>query len=181
MMEEAAVQHRRRQRLREVMDEIGFEGWARAVSPRLVRLATLLTGNDHEARDVVQDVLLACYRSWPRISRLDHVDAYAARMVINRHLATARSRGRRVRREHLAAVPEARPAPDDQVADADALVRALKTLGENQRAVVLLRHVEGLSDADIAATLGCSASTVRSQSSRALAHLRAALTSESLT
>lgn len=163
------------------MDEIGFEGWARAVSPRLVRLATLLTGEPHEGADVVQDVLLACYRSWPRISRLEHVDAYAAKMVVNRHLATARSRGRRTRRETLAAVPEAHPGPERRIADRDALTRALATLGEKQRTIVLLRHVEGLSDAHIAAALGCSVSTVRSQSSRALAHLRAALTSGSPT
>ncbi|MDO5629154.1 MAG: sigma factor-like helix-turn-helix DNA-binding protein [Mobilicoccus sp.] len=51
-----------------------------------------------------------------------------------------------------------------------------RALGEKQRAIVLLRHVDGVSDTDIARAVGCSVSTVRSQSSRGLAHLRAALT-----
>lgn len=62
--------------------------------------------------------------------------------------------------------------------DRSELQAALAGLGARQRAVVLLSHVDDLSDAQIAAALGCSVATVRSQSSRAPAHLRDALTVE---
>lgn len=157
----------------------GFETWARAATPRLVRLATLLTGDPDEGADVVQDVLVTAYEKWHRVSCADNPDAYVSRMVANRHLARRRSAGRRTRREHLVAVPESRPAPDVRIADRDALTRALADLGEKQRAIVLLRHVDGVSDTDIARSLGCSVGTVRSQASRGLAHLRVALTDRS--
>ena len=158
----------------------GFEGWARAVTPRLLRLAALSGGGDPGAGadDVVQDVLVEVLGRWSRLSRLEHLDAYAARMVLNRGFTLARSRTRRERRHRLVAVPE-RSAPWTQrVEDADELARALAGLGERQRAVVLLRHVDGLTDDAVAAALGCTVSTVRSQSSRALAHLRAALSDD---
>lgn len=163
------------------MDGNGFETWARAATPRLLRLATLLTGSADEASDVVQDVLLDVYASWARISRTDNVDAYVTRMVVNRDLATRRSGARRARREHLTAVSERVAGPDDRIADRDELARALAELGDKQRIIVLLRHVDGLSDADIAAIMHCSPATVRSQSSRALQHLRSHLTTGSLT
>lgn len=157
-----------------------FETWGRAATPRLVRLATLLTGSSDEAADVVQDVLLVVYRDWSRIAAADRIDAYVSRMVVNRHLSTSRRRTRATHREHLSAVPEAGWSPTygvgERIADRDELHTALGTLGDKQRAIVLLRHVDGVGDDDIAAAVGCSTATVRSQASRALAHLRVALT-----
>ncbi|WP_284303599.1 RNA polymerase sigma factor [Mobilicoccus caccae] len=161
------------------MTSSDFETWARASTPRLVRLATLLTGSAEEAADVVQDVLMRVYRDWHRISAVEYVDAYVSRMVVNRHLSRARSLSRRDRRERLVAVPEAGPSPShgvaERIAERDELATALASLGRRQRAIVLLRHVDGVSDEEIAASLGCSTVTVRSQASRALAHLRSAL------
>lgn len=161
------------------MTSSDFETWARASTPRLVRLATLLTGSAEEAADVVQDVLMRVYRDWPRISDAENVHAYVSRMVVNRHLSRASSLTRRRRRERLFAVPEAGLSPNvgvaERIADRDELATALNSLGPRQRAIVLLRHVDGVSDEEIAATLRCSTATVRSQASRALAHLRSAL------
>lgn len=108
---------------------------------------------------------------------MTHPWAYVVRTLLNRHLATQRSAGREARRLRLTAAPEA-VDPDRGVEDRSALETALAGLGARQRAVVLLRHVDDLTDEQIAVALGCSTATVRSQSSRALAHLRAALTAE---
>lgn len=99
------------------------------------------------------------------------------RTLVHRHLAARRSAGRETRRLRLAAAPES-VDPGHAVEGRSELQAALAGLGARQRAVVLLRHVDDLSDAQIAAALGCSVATVRSQSSRAPAHLRDALTVE---
>ncbi|MDO5629155.1 MAG: sigma factor [Mobilicoccus sp.] len=107
----------------------GFETWARGATPRLLRLATLLTGSAADGEDVVQDVLVTVYRSWGRISRMARVDAYVTRMVVNRHLTARRGSTRRARREHLVAVGEARPGPEEIVGERDALTTALAGSG----------------------------------------------------
>lgn len=156
---------------------LDFEQWAREHAPRLLRFATLLTGRREVAEDLTQDALLVAYQRWDAIGAMTHPWAYVVRTLLNRHLATQRSAGREARRLRLTAAPEA-VDPDRGVEDRSALETALAGLGARQRAVVLLRHVDDLTDEQIAVALGCSTATVRSQSSRALAHLRAALTAE---
>ena len=156
------------------MPTADFEQWAREHAPRLLRFATLLTGRRELAEDLTQDALLVAYQRWASIGAMAHPWAYVVRTLVNRHLATQRSAGRETRRLRLVAAPEALP-PGHDIEDRSELAAALAGLGARQRAVVLLRHVDDLSDDQIAAALGCSVATVRSQSSRALAHLRAAL------
>lgn len=153
---------------------VDFEQWAREHAPRLLRFATLLTGRRELAEDLTQDALLVAYQRWASIGAMEHPWAYVVRTLVNRHLATQRSAGRETRRLRLLAAPEA-VAPGHGIEDRSELDAALAGLGDRQRAVVLLRHIDDLSDDQIAAALGCSVATVRSQSSRALAHLRAAL------
>lgn len=157
--------------------EPDFEQWARAHAPRLLRVAALLTGRRAQAEDLVQDTLLIAYGRWDSIGAMERPWAYVVRTLTNRHLAGIRSAGRETRRLRLVARPEA-TAPADSIGDLGfepELAAALAGLGARQRAVVLLRHVDDISDDDIAAALGCSVATVRSQASRALAHLRAQL------
>lgn len=153
------------------------EAFAAYVAQRraqLYRTAYLLCGDAHRAEDVVQTALARLYAAWPRVSRADSVDAYVRRVVVNSHLDDVRRPWRRER-----PVPDAeldRPAraglgPEDS----DALWTALRGLAPGQRRVVVLRHYWGLSVDETAADLGISPGTVKSQTSEALARLRAAL------
>ncbi|MDO9455957.1 SigE family RNA polymerase sigma factor [Nocardioides sp.] len=140
----------------------------------LYRTAYLLcAGDGHRAEDVVQQALTKLYAAWPRVSRLDSIDAYARRVVVNAHLDDVR---RPWRRERPVATTLERPATSGlSVEDADALWSALRGLAPGQRRVVVLRHYLGLSVEETAADLGVSAGTVKSQTSDALGLLRAAL------
>jgi RNA polymerase sigma-70 factor (sigma-E family) len=141
---------------------------------RLLRTATLLaSGNAHQAEDLVQTVLLRMYVSWPRI-RSDTRDAYARKMLVNAHLDERRRPYARHELNH-AEVPdvavEAAPPPDTDAA----VFRALAELPPRMRAAVILRHLHDASVAETADALGCSEGTVKSQTARGLAQLRATL------
>ncbi|WP_069466332.1 SigE family RNA polymerase sigma factor [Actinacidiphila rubida] len=148
-----------------------FESWAAARWPRLVRTAYLLTGDHHEAEDLVQTTLAKVYLAWPRISRLDEPDAYVHRALANNNL----SRFRRRRVVHLltSRLPErSRPETTADVENRTALVTALAALPPRMRAVVVLRYWEDLSEQQVADVLGCTTGNVKSQASRGLRKLR---------
>lgn len=150
-----------------------FEAWARATGPRLRRAALLLTGNLHDADDLVQDALVRVFAKWRRVRDMENRDGYAQRVLVNRHLSLGgRLQLFKARRDVLIG-DAAEPAPHDSalIARAD-LRRALMTLGPRQRAVLVLRYYLDLPDAEVAEILECSPSTVRSQAHRALATLR---------
>ena len=141
--------------------------------PGLVRLAYGLTGDRWLAEDIAQAALASAYAAWWRVRRADDPDAYVRRILIN--ACNSRFRRRRVT-ENLHAMAEfpdtGMADPSDLVGDRAALVAAVRQLPPRQRAIVVLRYLEDLSDAQVAVVLGCSAGTVRSQASRALAKLR---------
>ena len=144
---------------------------------RLFRMACLLCGDPHQAEDIVQDALARLYAAWPRASRADNIDAYVRRIIINSHLNQVRRPWRRERvvvdvGESRASVHQP-PTEDLQV-----MWAALRSLPPGQRNVVVLRHYLGLSVEEVAADLGISAGTVKSQTSDALAALRRALAPE---
>jgi RNA polymerase sigma-70 factor (sigma-E family) len=148
---------------------------------RLVRTAYLLTGDQHEAEDVAQSALIKVYRSWRRVLRSDSPDAYVRQILAHCH--RDRFRKRRVPVWLTDVLPD-RAETRDALADSDErqrLMAALATLPPRQRAVVVLRYWEDLSEAEVAATLRCSTGTVKSQASKAFAKLRAVLAEESLT
>jgi RNA polymerase sigma-70 factor (sigma-E family) len=148
--------------------------------PRLVRTAYLLTGDQHEAEDVVQSALIKVYRSWWRIVRSDNPDAYVRRILVHCH--KDRFRKRRVPVWLTDAVPDM-AVIRDPLADSDErqrLMAALATLPPRQRAVVVLRYWEDLSETEVAAALQCSTGTVKSQASKALIKLRAVLAEDAL-
>jgi RNA polymerase sigma-70 factor (sigma-E family) len=141
--------------------------------PGLVRLAYGLTGDRWLAEDIAQTALATAYAAWWRVSRADDPDAYVRRILIN--TSNRRFRRRRVTENtrEPAELPDGRADdPADMVGDRAALVAAVRELPPRQRAIVVLRYWEDLSDAQVAAVLGCSAGTVRSQASRAIAKLR---------
>jgi RNA polymerase sigma-70 factor (sigma-E family) len=142
-----------------------------ALWPRLVRTAYAVSGDRGVAEDAVQIAFAKAYRGWRRISRLEAPEAYLRRMVVNEVLNDRRLARRR--HEVTRAEPPDRPlagAPDPLAHDE--MWDAIATLPPRQRAVLVLRYYEDLSEQQIADALGCRPGTVKSQASAALASLR---------
>lgn len=149
-----------------------FEEYAFARAPALVALARLLTGEEHRAEDLVQDVLARAYARWGSISRTDRPDLYVRRMLVNAHHSWWRRRSSR--EISVAAVIERAGVRDEaaDVAERDALWRLVCELPTRQRTVIVLRYYEDLDDLRIAEILDCSTGTVRTHAKRALTALR---------
>jgi RNA polymerase sigma-70 factor (sigma-E family) len=152
---------------------IDYTEFVRTRGAGLVRLARGLLRDAHLAEDIVQDVLARALLQWARVSAADDIDAYVRRMVVNACTSWFR---RAVRREWAtdSVLALDRPAGDgtQQVADRDLLITLLRKLPAKQRAVLVLRHYEGLADAEIAVLMNCTEVTVRSNAHRGLAKLR---------
>ena len=157
-----------------------FSVWAAERGPALVRLARGLLRDPHQAEDVVQDVLAKVLVQWQRVSGADDMDAYVHRMVVNACTSFFR---RASRRREFAHGPDTLPDrgvadPTSGIDDADLLVGLLRRLPTKQRTVLVLRHYENMPDAQIAAILGTSEVTVRSNAHRGLASLRTMVEAE---
>jgi RNA polymerase sigma-70 factor (sigma-E family) len=151
---------------------VEFDDYVRLRGAALVRLGRLLVGDRQLGEDLAQDVLARAFARWDRIAKLDAPEAYLRRMLIN--AAISRSRRAASREIAIAAAPDL-PARGDLGSDAaerDAMWRLVRSLPPKQRAAVVLRFYEDLDDASIALLLNCSAVTVRTQITRALATLR---------
>ncbi|WP_416973361.1 SigE family RNA polymerase sigma factor [Streptomyces sp. 4F14] len=148
-----------------------FQEFVRSRWTRLVRTAYLLTGDAHHAEDLTQTALAKAYRSWRRVSRADSPEAYVRRMLVTCN--NDRFRKQRVRESLTAAPPDTVSCPEHPVEERGALLAALAELPPRQRAVIVLRYWEDLSEAEVAEVLGCSQGTVKSQASKGLAKLRA--------
>lgn len=152
-------------------DERGFRDFVVARQGALLRRAWLLTGDWGSAEDLVQSALLRVWPRWGRVTATGQEDDYVRKVMLNQYL-TARRR-RWTREAPMAELPE--PASADGYADVDVRVvlsRAVAALPRRQRAVIVLRFVEDLSELQTADALGCAAGTVKSQTSKALATLR---------
>jgi len=152
-----------------------LDAWLDGAMPRIYGLAYALTGDRHAAEDLSQEALATVVSKWRTVSRAQNSTAYARKIVVNTFLSQKRKRWTR---EVIsdAAVTELVPATDDHaddVVDRDALLDALSGLPPRQRTAVTLRYFEDLPDAEVAALMGCSVSTVRSSIHHALAALRA--------
>lgn len=144
------------------------------------RYAFVLTGDTHRAQDLLQTVLLKAYRRWKRIVAVEHPDAYVRRMLTNSYLDWRRRKGNRELPAADVAEDLTSPDPAVGVVDRDELQRALGGLSRQQRAVLVLRHVEGLDDAAIAALIGCSTGTVRTHATRGSQRFRELLAANEL-
>jgi RNA polymerase sigma-70 factor (sigma-E family) len=162
-----------------VTPALDFAEFVVARGPTLVRLARGLLRDPHQAEDVVQDVLAKALLHWPRISRVDAPEAYVRRMVINGCTSWFRRAARRERPQENDALPELVDGdPTGSVDDRDRVVALLRTLSYRQRAVLVLRHYEGLVDREIAGLLEITEPTVRSLAFRGLARLRLTIEQE---
>ena len=154
-----------------------FRSYVVARSPALLRTAYLLTGDRADAEDLLQTALAKTYLAWERIREREALDGYVRRVMVNTQ--TSWWRRRRVDEYATSDLPD-RPGPGGDVTDAftdavalhDALWTALAGLPKRQRAMVVLRYYEDLSEAETAAVMGVSVGTVKSTTSRALAKLR---------
>jgi RNA polymerase sigma-70 factor (sigma-E family) len=148
-----------------------FSEYMRARWSSLVRAAVLMGSRPHDAEDLVQRTLERCYASWPRIQRAGNRDAYVYRSLIN---ALAESRRRLWWGERPTATLPEQSADVDQAGSvdiADAVDRALRSLSDVNRKVVVLRYFASLTERETAETLDIAAGTVKSRLSRALSQL----------
>jgi RNA polymerase sigma-70 factor (sigma-E family) len=165
---------------RGLVAEVGpdFDSWVAARGPAMLRLAYTLTGNQADAEDVVQDALARALPRWERISRVDNVDAYVRRMVLNAHT----SRWRKWRRRESPSAEVTLPPMDlESGVPADerqAIWQACGRLPEAQRTAIVLRYYEQLEYSEIAALTGVREGSVRSRVSRGLDVLRRELGEE---
>jgi RNA polymerase sigma-70 factor (sigma-E family) len=137
----------------------------------LVRYATLLSGGQGEAEDLVQEVLIRVYPRWDTLDGSRY--AYVRRAVTNEFLSWRRRWSTR----HIfatAELPEGRVEPEWSEPD-QRLALELGKLPRQQRAAVVLRYYEDLTDAEIAGVMGVRETSVRSNISRGLAALRSVL------
>ena len=151
--------------------EAEFRSFVRSEQAPLFRLALLLAGDRGIAEDLVQTALVRTYARWEKL-RGENPAAYARRIVANANIDRwRRDRGREVLTD---APPDGAASADagERLADRDAVVRALAELSERERAVIVLRFLSDLSEADTASILGIPVGTVKSVSSRAVAKLR---------
>lgn len=137
----------------------------------LSRAAFLLTGDRHAAEDLVQTTFLQVARHWERVIRTGNPDGYVRRVMYSQHVSTWRRRWRAV--DVRAELPD-HGEPDTASGLTTALVvrQALARLTAKQRAVLVLRFFEDLTEVSTAEVLGCSVSTVKSHTRDALARLR---------
>ncbi|MFL6239556.1 MAG: SigE family RNA polymerase sigma factor [Actinomycetes bacterium] len=149
-----------------------FRDYVAGRSARLLKTAWLLTGDWHLAEDLLQTALAKTSLAWHRIERHENVDAYVRRAMVTTYASWWRRKWRGETPTEL--LPDRLTSADafTEVDLRESVRRALVQLPARQRAVVVLRYFEDLSEADTAAALGCSVGAVKSHASRALARLR---------
>jgi len=155
-----------------VGEPVGFREFVAARSPALLRTAWLLTGDAHLAEDLLQTALARTWPQWARLHPTGDPDAYVRRVMVNTSLSW---RARPWNGEWATDQLPVREAtdPHGRVLDRAYLADVLCALTPRQRAVLVLRFFEDLSEQQTADLLGCSVGTVKSHTSRALATLRA--------
>jgi RNA polymerase sigma-70 factor (sigma-E family) len=155
-------------------ERLSFAEFATARLGALSRLAYLLTGDHHAAEDLLQNAFVVVSSRWDRVATADDPMAYMRRVLYHEFVSTWRRERHRRAEYSTEQVPER--ASRDDVSDAVrrvVLEQALARLSPRQRAVIVLRFFEDLSEADAARALGCSVGTVKSQTHQALRRMRA--------
>jgi RNA polymerase sigma-70 factor (sigma-E family) len=153
-------------------DRASFTDFVSAEQAALLRLAVLLTGDRGHAEDLVQTALMACYRHWPRIVRNGTPSAYVRRALVTTQISWRRRLSST--EQVMEDLPE-QAAPLDEQDEDEELRGALLDLPVRMRAAVVLRYFEDLSEKRTAELMGCSPSTVNTQTARGLERLRASL------
>ncbi|MET0416068.1 MAG: SigE family RNA polymerase sigma factor [Actinoplanes sp.] len=161
-------------RIAEDPAEVQFRGFVRSRTAALQRTAFLLTGDRHLAEDLVQDALARTHRAMRRLADDGHFEAYARTAMY--HLHVRRWRRTRFAESLPGDLTDLAEPGGDHAGHTDlkiSLHQALAQLTRRQRAVLVLRFFEDRTEAEAADLLSCSIGTVKSQTSKALARLRA--------
>ncbi|HET9658015.1 MAG TPA: SigE family RNA polymerase sigma factor [Kineosporiaceae bacterium] len=140
--------------------------------PTLFRTAYLLTGDANDAEDLVQSALERLARRFDAVERADNTDAYVRRVIVNLATDAWRARRRRSHLRYLEVDEGAAPDVSGLVGDRDMVVGLLRSLPPRQRTALVLRYWLGLTDREIADSMGCAVGTVKSQLSRGIGQLR---------
>ncbi|MFE3453721.1 SigE family RNA polymerase sigma factor [Nonomuraea sp. NPDC059194] len=149
----------------------GFREFVDARQQSLMRTAYLLTGDAHQAEDLLQTVLGNVASHWAKLGKGGNPEAYTRKALINQHLSWRRRRALAV--VTGLDVPDRGESHDDATLRRLALRQALTKLTPRQRAVIVLRFYEDRSEQETAQLMGCSVGTVKSQTHYALSKLRA--------
>jgi RNA polymerase sigma-70 factor (sigma-E family) len=155
-----------------------FAEFAAARSGALIRVAWVLTGDQHAAEDLLQTALTKTAARWGSIHTAP--EAYVRQVMYREQVSVWRRRARHCETS-MADVPDrAAVTPDGSAETRLSVQQALLGLPPGKRAVLVLRYFEDLPEAQVASILGCSVGSVRSQTHRALNQLRAALCASGL-
>ncbi|MFI6483775.1 SigE family RNA polymerase sigma factor [Nonomuraea sp. NPDC050663] len=151
-------------------DDSGFADFVAKRADALLRYGYVLSGNAHDAADLTQEALVRLHGAWTRVRRKQDPEGYTRAIMARLHVSAWRLR----RREHLTWDLPERAHLDVLPSEAEqGLWRAVRNLPRKQRAVLVLRYYEQLTDAEIARVIGVSRGTVRSHASLGLSKLRA--------
>jgi RNA polymerase sigma-70 factor (sigma-E family) len=156
-----------------------FREFVAARSSALLRTAYLLAGDWATAEDLLQTALTKTYLAWKRLGEIEAVEPYARRVLVNTATSWWRRRWHGERPTEV--LPE-HPTPDrhEEALDRDVMWQHVRTLPARQRAVLVLRFYEDLSESQTAELLDISPGTVKSQTARALGTLRRRLAAEGI-
>src|SRR4051812_28106357 len=151
----------------EMQRESDFDEFFRATYTRVATAAARVTGTRESGEDAAAEAFARCLVRWPSLREADHKDAWVMRVALNLAIDAVRSATRR---------PTLGPSPLDSeegaVLDRLALSPQLLELPSRQRQAIVLRHLGGLTDAEVAAAMGLSLNSVKTHLKRGLARLR---------
>jgi len=161
-------------------DSAAFAEFAAARSAALYRAAYLMVGDHGLAEDLLQEALTKTYVAWPRLREVANAEAYTRKAITTTAISWWRRKSWQAEkpRDNVPEQASRGDAADHTVAERDWLWSELQKLPPRQRAAIVLRYYEDLTEAQTAAALGCSVGTVKSQASKALAKLRLLVPSE---
>lgn len=145
-----------------------FEAFFRAVFPRAFGVANRILVNRAAAEDAAAEALARAYADWGNVSSFEHREAWVLRVATN--LALDAARRRRPEQE-----PPPSPVVEDVATDRVAIASAMRRLPRRQREIVALRHLAGMSESEVAGTLGLAPGTVKAHGHRAMTALRETL------
>lgn len=137
----------------------------------MLRLAWLLTGNEHTAEDVVADAFANVYRPWQQ-GRIDDIGGYLRTAVVNRVNSGFRRLGLERREASRRRAERVQDSPEQHAADRDQVWQALRQLPLGQRTAIVLRYWDDLTEAQAAKVMGVSVGTVKSQTAKGLSRIQ---------
>jgi len=158
-------------------DVCSYSDLVTARSTSLFRTAYLMVGDHQLAQDLLQEALVKTLIAWPRLRNHHNVEAYTRRIIVTTSISWRR---RRSFHERPTGVLPERVEPDraETVVTHDAVIAALLSVPPRQRAAIVLRYYEDLTEAQTAEAMGCAVGTVKSQVAAGLAKLRGRLAIE---